>query len=201
MWLLGPFALALVIPSFIVNLLINLYMCWYFAECVRESAAGAVRAPDAFATADLSSMFGQCLYLGACYAIFALPAALYSFFTNRTDATFWALVAYGVFFFPMGLLAAVMFSSSTAFNPVLWIGSILSTFFQYCGLVLLIGGIVVGVKALTTMAQSENIQQIEGSTMLLEILFSCILLYLAFVVAHLLGRFYWRYQEKLNWEV
>ncbi len=201
MWLLGPFALALVIPSFIINLLIGCYMGWYFAECVRESAAGGVRAPEAFATADVSSMFGQCLYLGACYIIFALPAAFYSIFTNRMDATFWILAAFGVFFFPMGLLAVVMFNSNTAFNPVLLIGSILSTFFQYCGLVLLIGGIVLAVMALTSMTQSENIQQIEGGTMLLEVLFSCILLYVAFVVAHLLGRFYWRYQEKLNWEV
>ena len=26
-------------------------------------------------------------------------------------------------------------------------------------------------------------------------------LYIAFVIAHLIGRFYWRNQEKLNWEV
>ena len=31
--------------------------------------------------------------------------------------------------------------------------------------------------------------------------FYVISLYAVFVVAHLLGRFYWRYQEKLNWEV
>jgi predicted RNA-binding Zn-ribbon protein involved in translation (DUF1610 family) len=201
MWLLGPFALALMIPSFIINLLIGLYMGWYFAECVRESASGDIRVAEAFVTADLGSMFGQCLYLGACYIIFGFPAFLYSTFTNRTDVIFWILVAYGVFFFPMGLLAVVMFNSGTAFNPILLIGSILSTFFQYCGLVLLICGIVLAVMALTTMGQSENIQQIEVGTMFLEILFSCILLYTAFVVAHLLGRFYWRYQEKLNWEV
>jgi len=32
-------------------------------------------------------------------------------------------------------------------------------------------------------------------------IFSFILLYITFVVAHLLGLFYWRNEEKLNWEV
>jgi hypothetical protein len=28
-----------------------------------------------------------------------------------------------------------------------------------------------------------------------------LVMYILLVVAHLLGRFYWRYQEKLNWDV
>jgi hypothetical protein len=36
---------------------------------------------------------------------------------------------------------------------------------------------------------------------ILEAIFTCLLLYMVFVIAHLLGRFYWRYQERLNWEV
>jgi len=30
---------------------------------------------------------------------------------------------------------------------------------------------------------------------------SAVGIYLSMVLAHILGRFYWRYQEKLNWEV
>jgi hypothetical protein len=34
-----------------------------------------------------------------------------------------------------------------------------------------------------------------------DLLTYCIHLYLALVAAHLLGRFYWHYQDKLRWEV
>lgn len=145
-------------------------------------------------------MFGQWLYIAACYALFVAPAFFYSIFAGRTDAIFWILVGYGVFFFPMGLLAVVMFDSSSAFNPILWIGSVFSTLFQYCGLVLLIIGIVLGFRVLSGMVTQDSAQFTIGARMLGSA-FSCLLLYLVFVAAHLLGRFYWRNQERLNWEV
>ncbi len=199
--LLGPLALVLLFPSRIIGILIGCYMCWYFAECVRDSAAGFVRAPEAFADADIGSMVWQWLYLGICYAIFGLPAAFYVSFANRTDTTFWILVAYGVFFFPMALLAVIMFDTSSAFNPILWIASILSTFFQYCGLVLMLAGIVLAFRALISLGGTQAPGQIGIGASILEAIFTCLLVYLVFVVAHLLGRFYWRNQEKLNWEV
>ena len=191
----GPFALALAIPSLIINVLIGLYLCWYFAECVRDSANGGTRAPEAFATADTSDMYSQSLQLIGCYILFVGPAGFYLLFIHKTDTIYWLLLAYGVFFFPMGLLAAVMFNSSSAFNPVLLIGSIFSVFFQYCGLVLLVSGVVLAIKALT------SIQLGRVGTLTLGPLLYYIFLYIILIVAHLLGRFYWRYQEKLNWEV
>ena len=77
---------------------------------------------------------------------------------------------------------------------------LLGTFFQYCGLVLLITGIVLGFKAIPTI-QTDSTQQETISMIFLESIFYAILLYITFVVAHLIGRFYWRNQEKLNWEV
>lgn len=199
--LLGPLGLILLFPGLIINLLVGFYMCWYFAECVRDSAAGRVRAPEVFADADIGTMFGQCLYLAACYAIFVLPAAFYFTYANRTDRIFWSLAAYGVFFFPMALLAVVMFDTSSAFNPILWIASILSTFFQYCGLVLFVSGIVLASLALIGIGKPQEARQMGIGAKILGAVFSCLLIYMVFVVAHLLGCFYWRYQEKLNWEV
>jgi phage FluMu protein Com len=196
----GPFALTLALPRFIFNILIGLYVCWYFAECVRDSAAGGTRAPEVFATADVSTMFEQSLYLAACYIIFAGPAGFYSVFTHKTDAVFWFLAAYGVFFFPIGLLAAVMFNSGAAFNPILWVGSIFSVFFQYCGLVLLLCGVVLPIAAIMNI-QPEDIPLPKVLTLILQAGFTATLLYIVFVIAHLLGRFYWRYRERLNWEV
>jgi len=199
--LLGPLGLVLLFPGLVINLLLGFYMCWYFAECVRDSAAGHVRAPEVFADADIGTIFGQWLYLAACYAIFVLPAAFYFTYTNRTDRIFWTLVACGVFFFPMALLTVVMFDTSSAFNPILWIASIFSTFFQYCWLVLFVSGIVLASLALIGIGKPEEAREMGIGAKILGAVFSCLLIYMAFVVAHLLGRFYWRYQERLNWEV
>ena len=100
----------------------------------------------------------------------------------------------------MGLLACIMFDSVRGLNPILLIPSIFSTFFQYCGLVLLITGIVLGFRAIR-MKQSDDVQTLTITLIFLGSVFYLIMLYVTFVVAHLIGRFYWRYEKKLNWEV
>ncbi len=190
--LLGPFALALAIPGLIINIVIGLYMYWYFAECIRDSAMGGLRAPETLAASpDLGDLFSQTLNIVGCLILFLGPVMFYSFFTQKTDTIFWILLGYGIFFFPMGLLAVIMFDSGSAFSPVLLIGSISSVFFQYCGLVLLFCGVALIAKSVLDMQQSQ----------ILGAILHCVRIYLAMVAAHLLGRFYWKYQEKLNWEV
>jgi hypothetical protein len=198
--LLGPFRMAFTFPSLLINLAVGLYICWYITECVRDSAKGGHRAPEAFASSGLGEMWSQSLHIIGCYLIFLCPAFFYSIFSNKTDIVFWLLLAYGAFFFPMGLLACIMFDSIYGLSPLILIGSIFSTFFQYCGLVLLITGIILGFKAIQTI-QTNNDQQERFLMIIMGAVFSAILLYVAFVVAHLIGRFYWRYEEKLNWEV
>jgi len=138
----------------------------------------------------LGEMFSQMLNIVVCLIVFIGPPFFYFLYTHKTDTIFWALAGYAVFFFPMGLLAVIVFDSFSALNPIVLIGSIFSTFFQYCGLVLLF--IIVGFLAGRLL---------EIQSLVLRFFFSCLRIYLTFVVAHLLGRFYWRYQEKLNWEV
>ncbi len=198
--LLGSFGMAFGILGFIANVAISLYLCWYITECVRDSAKGGTRAPEAFATADLGEMWSQAQHIIGCYLILLGPIFFYYFFTGRTDIVFWILLAYGVLFFPMGLLATVMFDSTSGLNPFLLIGSIFSTFFQYCGLVLLIGGITLIFKAITTMEMGQT-QRAPVAMLMLGGIFYSLSLYAVFIVAHLLGRFYWRNKEKLNWEV
>lgn len=198
--LLGPLGVAVALPGFLINIGIGLYICWYITECVRDSAKGGQRAPEAFATSGLGEMWSQSLHIIGCYLILLGPALFYSTFSYKTDIVFWLLLAYGVFFFPMGLLACVMFDSIGGLNPLLLIGSIFSTFFQYCGLVLLITGIVLGFRAIQAI-QTNDTQRETFTMIIIGGVFSAILFYITFVVAHLLGRFYWRYKEKLNWEV
>ncbi len=186
---------------FIVSILIGFYMFWYITECVRDSAAGRIRAPEAFATSGLGEMYTQWLHIVGCYLVFFGPVGFYFFWFQRMDILFWLLLAYGIFFFPMGLLACVMFDSIRGLNPVLLLGSIFSTFIQYSGLVFLVATIVIIVVFFAHIQGTEKMGQNLVSRMFLMILLEGIVLYSTFVVAHLLGRFYFKYQDKLNWEV
>jgi hypothetical protein len=161
--------------------------------CIRDSASGGTKAPDNLTNIpDISDATTQVMEIVAVAILFWGPVAFYTLFTHKTDILFWLLLGYGVFFFPMGFLCLAMFNSTSAFNPFLWIASIFSTFFQYCGLVLffcllawLIGRIV------SSFSQA----------LLFAYFYSAIFIYFAMVACHLLGRFYYINSKKLNWEV
>lgn len=201
--LMGPLGIAVGLPGFLLNLAIGLYLCWFITECVRDSAKGGTRAPEAFATSDLGDMWSQALHIMGCYLILLGPVGFYHAFTEKTDAIFWLLLAYGAFFFPMGLLACIMFDSIRGLNPILLVCSIFSTILHYVGLILLIVALILAFSALPDM-QTDDTQPSQASYILTPVvggIFYGLSIYVAFVIAHLIGRFYWRNQEKLNWEV
>lgn len=191
--LIGLFGFFILIPGFFIKIVVGLYMYWYLCECIRDSAQGNIRAPDVLVNApSLGDMFWQTLKVIGCFLLFVGPPGYYFLYIKRTDAVFWSLAAYAVFFFPMGLLAVVMFDSLSGLNPVVIIGSILSTFFQYCGLVILFcafGFLLTKIGDLT------------GQSRILGYISQTLGIYWLMVAAHLLGRFYWYYQERLYWEV
>jgi len=181
------------IVGFIVDIILGLYVYWYFCECIRDSAAGGLRAPETVgSTPGLGDMLLQLIRTVGCLAFFTAPVLIYAQYAQKADFIFWSLLTYAVLFFPMGLLAVVMFDSISGINPVLLIRSIFSTFFQYCGLVILFYGLG---------ALSVIIVSILQQWWILAYVSSIALIYLLIVTAHLLGRFYWKYEEKLNWEV
>jgi DNA-directed RNA polymerase subunit RPC12/RpoP len=177
---LGPRA-GLLIAVFYIFLIG--YIFGYFVECIRDSALGEQRASDPpSGVSSKDDLLGQFAIWLICLAFFFGPVIFYRGYihlsnTQMNSAIFWSLLAYGVFFFPMGILSAAMFDSISGLNPLLIIYSIASTFFQYCGLVVVFAGLCL---------------------IRIEIL---LLMWLLFVTVHLIGRFYRRYQDKLNWEV
>lgn len=191
----------------IANFVVAAYMYYYLMECIRDSAQGGIRAPENIGSMpeDIGDAISQAMEIAASVVIFWGPVGAYlmykilwqstgpgSEYNPRTDAIFWLLLGYGIFFFPMGLLALAMFNSTSAFNPFLWIASIFSTFFQYCGLVLLfcvLGWLVS--RVVSSFQQSLFTAFLSGAAFI----------YLAMVAAHLLGRFYYLNSKKLNWEV
>jgi hypothetical protein len=179
--------------TIVINIFIFFYLYWYFVECVRDSADGGVRAPEGLgATPGFMGMFWQAVNVIGCLAVFFVPFVFYMLFAKKADIIFWLLLIYAVFLFPMGLLAVVMFDSAIGLNPRLLIRSISCTFVPYCGLVLLFVTPVVVIGMLYAEVQESR---------LWSFILRSVVTYLVLVGAHLLGRFYWRYQDKFNWEV
>jgi len=178
--------------ALIIKVVVFLFMYWYFAECVRDSAEGGLRAPNV--RGDVPGwvdMFLQMVNIIGCLLIFFLPFVIYVLAARRIDVIFWLLLIYAVYFFPMALLAVVVLDSPVGLNPRLLYNSISNTFRQYCGLVLLI---VAAILLIGTLGQKW------GESGYLAFVVRCVSTYMVFVAAHLLGRFYWRNQEKLNWK-
>ena len=176
--------------------IIGLYLGWYLAECVYDSATGGTRAPEIFDVGDLDGLWSRVAYLLAVYVFFALPPVLYLVLAGRADVIFWGLVACAIFFLPMALLAMVIHDSSSIFNPLFLLGAIVHVFGPYVGLLLSIVG-------LAGLFWYGNVMLLEGglapaTLVLLDILAGS---YTALVLAHVLGRFYWHYSDRLDWGI
>jgi hypothetical protein len=166
------------------------YVLYYLSHCVVDSARGQIRAPDITTeTFDLGGLFSRAVVLFGCVASCFWPIAVYYIFTLRTDRWYWLLCGCGFFALPMSLLAGIIFDCLDALNPITLARSINKTLFSYLKLLLLlcvISGLAVVVLPL-----------ILPWVFLTRI----VRIYLCFVVLHLIGWFYFKYQEKLNWDV
>ena len=171
------------------------YVLYYFTECIRDSTVGRFRAPDFWMcpNEDKWDCISQLFIVLGCIAVCFCPVSVYYIVTQRTDLIYWLLLACAGFFFPMLLLAVVLFDSYNALNPILIIGSIFNTFFPYCGMVLLFySGALLFMKIDSHWFRLLPV---------VPFISKALQLYLMFVVVGLLGRFYWKYRQKLNWEV
>ncbi|MEE9370515.1 MAG: hypothetical protein V3W45_03485 [Sedimentisphaerales bacterium] len=218
------FAVLFLCISIIVNITVALYLYWYLALCVRDSAEGNVRAPDVLSNSPgPGEMLGQVIKLVGCYTFFCLLIYFYISYARGVDISFWRFMYHMVFFisldvlgpvlndkvfwllmffvvflFPMTLLAVVMFDSIRAFNPFLIISSIFSSFLPYCALLVFFCGICIPI-AMTKVFVTRTM--IWPRLQILPYIVKLVNIYLLMVGAHILGAFYYRYQDKLNWEV
>ncbi len=225
------FTIVCISLSFIVKVVILLYTFWYFCHCIRDSSEGNLRAPDVLAeNPSIGELFGQILRMDLCFMIMfapliyylsiplkpympkilftwpffllgwipgspSSPAEMYAFFV-RDEVFFFSLVGITVFFLPMAWLATVMFDSIQGLNPITLIRSVFNTFFRYCPVALSfylpVMVTVVSVKIFVACSIPFLI-----STLMLKI----VTIYTLTVCSHLLGRFYYKNEEKLYWEV
>jgi hypothetical protein len=149
---------------------------------------------------DKSDLISQLFLVLASIAICFWPVAVYSVLMRRVDLFFWLLSAFGVFLFPMALLAGILFDATHALNPIFIIASIFKTLPKYCGLVLFhcILGDLSGPQDLTG-AIFYPLRLINYFFTAAFIYKAMAFVYLAMVGAHLLGSFYWWHKDKLGW--
>lgn len=196
----------LIFPT--VGLCTIAYLFIYLKECVIDSATGGIRAIGNIITIpldgyDLLSNLWELIVIT--FFTFA-PVIVYSIYISRieysvqyaflTHKIFWVLFGYGILIYPIVFLAYSLFNSSSSYNPLIWFASIFSTFFQYLRLVLflnLLSGIFVWV--------SYKIIYLPNPSIINILLFYIVIIYMLIIDAHLLGRFFYKYRDKLNWAV
>jgi hypothetical protein len=172
------------------------YVVYYLAECIRDSAGGARRAPDFWMSPGDSSRW-DCLagfvQVVGCVAVCFWPVCVYYIVREQVDGIYWSLLACGGFFLPMTLLAVVWFDSYSGLNPALIVGSMLRTLGPYSVLVLLLAG-----EALLFVKIGLHIYVFQRPPPLPSVL-QLVQMYLLFVASGSLGRFYQRHKERLSW--
>ncbi len=171
---------------------LGLYLGWYLAECVYDSAKGGTRAPTVLDMGHWDDLWSRVSYLLAVYLLFAVPPVLYRVLTSRTDAIFWALMAWAIVFLPMGLLAMVIHDSVSALNPLFLLGSIRRVLGPY--LCLLLGAAVLAGLFWRAGGAGRRLTP----PIVLPLFHALLGAYVTLVLAHLLGRFYWRYRDRLD---
>jgi hypothetical protein len=124
-----------------------------------------------------------------------LPAMVYVGYSQQYDDPIcWLMIGFGFFLFPMIILTVTVFDSLLVANPLLVIGSMFSTFLQYLGVIIFCPGPFLSFLLALLVIRSQALWP-------LAYLFLLLSFYLNLVFAHVMGRFFWKYRDKLNWEV
>lgn len=185
-------------PFLFISFVLALYFGWYLAECVYDSAKGGTRAPDIFdADTSIGALWSTVSYLLAVYIVYVLPVVVYATITHRIDAIFCALAIWAALLFPMGLLAMVMHDSVSVLNPFFLLGSIFRVFLPYLGLVVCL----IGMACLLVLLPAMMVPAAPGAALALDLATLVTGVYGSFLFAHVLGRFYWRYRDRLDWGI
>ena len=176
-------------------ILLFFYIIWYVFAALRDSAEGGIRAPNTGAsTPGLGELLAETCRLFACITFCMLPAIIYWTKGGGIDAIFWTLFGAGGFALPMTLLSVVMHESLRGLNPLLIVRSISRTLLPY----LLLAPFCYALCLMFPLAYSLILKPAYWHfSYLLQAVAFCLLL----IMAHLLGRFYFKNEEKLYWDI
>jgi DNA-directed RNA polymerase subunit RPC12/RpoP len=173
---------------------LTLYFVHYLATCLSDSAQGGTRAVDINSAGTPLSTDALLSTFGTIFPVVALawgPPLAYGLIKGRADWVLAVWVPAVGFVFPMTILSVNYFDSVRGANPVLVLPSIASVLGPYCVLVLclfVLGGLSGLLMHLSASPHGGWLARPP-------------LIYVFLVQTRLLGGFYRRYQEQLNWGV
>jgi hypothetical protein len=203
--------------SFIAGLIIsiiNLYVYIYLCQCIQDSAGGHVRHSVSISEqAELGEAFLMMLRLMSCLILFSLPSFVRLYYFNEADnlldflfyfgeyrtpdKIFYYLLGFGAALFPMGLLSVVLHESFSGLNPIRICKSILNTHVFYIFVILFFwGGIatIIFIRLFIIKICTNEILLITAIA-----IFRFFKIYLLMIVAHIMGRFYYKNSHRLDW--
>lgn len=189
----------------IVRVIVAGYMYYYLLDCIRDSATGGVRAPENVGSQPgVSDAFDAIKQVIASFVVFWGPFfawLLYVLWHNLNtkvgtisptgSPVFWGTLSYAVLFFPAGVLAVAMMDFTDAIKPWIWARAIFSAFWEYMGL-------VIGCSALSALIYLTIM--LSQTAAVLGLLARGVDICLLMILAHLIGRFYYRNSQKLGWD-
>ncbi len=188
----------IIIPA--VFILFFVYFFNYMTNCILYAADDERFAPR-FSIQEFPSM-GDLFRRGLLFAAGLLlcfgPAFLCVMFSNRvygyernflSNPAFLLFLCLGIFLLPMILLSITMIDSIKSLKPSIIINSIMRTIPQYILLFLLFN--LIAVIMFLVIVRMENV--------ILSLFAYGIAVYLFFIAAFALGRFYRINEDKLNW--
>jgi hypothetical protein len=176
----------------VVLVVLTLYFLHYSAACLNDSAQGGTRAADI--NSDSSPLSVDALLstgetILPAVALIWGPALAYYLIEARMDWVLLAWLATAGLTFPMIILSVNYFGSVRGANPMLVLPSIASVLGPY-------GALVACLSMLTALAAflTHLSSRAHGG-----LIVRLLIIYVLLTEVHLLGRFYCRYQERLNW--
>jgi hypothetical protein len=206
--------------GFVIAFLMAMYKYWFFGRCILDSAEGGIRVPIGLGdTPGIWELFSTLKTIFACVLFAFLPVVIYGFHEGQfkciffllfspEDAdksvmlyrNFYLLIGFGIIIFPIAVLSVFIHESIRGLNPILLVKSIYKTFLPYICIVLSFLGVFAFF--ISTLFLAFFLAQYMRSFVVFKIILICrrfVTIYFAIVLAHILGRFYYKNSERLGW--
>lgn len=194
---LGVLGILTALATLLLAVAYLVYIGNYYLKVLDRSARGRTEPPGWVEPHDFIDAIVPPLRVFAGSAIVSfLPLFAYWFLTWRmggegSAAVYWVLLALGLFYLPMAMLATELLNTVLAASPHIVIPSIVKVIMPYLVVCCIIAG-AVGLEELLERLTA-------GIPFLGNIFRNAISFYVAVMVMHLLGVLYWTNDHRLQW--
>ncbi len=169
------------------------YFFMYLNECMLDSSNGGTTAPSIIpGRGGIDDLIDELTWALLPLLVCFLPSVLFAVFTSGNfEAAYTAIFAAGVLLFPMLAIRAAMMRTYSALNPIAAIFNILRFLPAYILLLLKMTAVFFPILLIILFQVKAGWAKVLAVPWMV---YGCIVFW------HLMGRFYFRCKEKLNWE-